>query len=261
MKGTKRSLQTICPVFSTTVSSNADANNLNNWTGTDPDTGNSITLGTYCLDNNCCSGTDACSNWNTSSTYEICPNSCDGIRSCRAIARDSSSATVKVGSDACKGYHACITIARDSSSATVEVQMNACDGDNACSNIALKGTGSATVEVQMNACKGLHACRAIARDSLSATVEIQMNACDGVVACQDICKFSTYVANVLVETSECVGTSECENCGRDSDFTGIFDTNQSCCDVVTGEDAFLDSACHESMMPSGKKHTETSKHN
>ena len=234
MKGTKRSLQA-CPVFS--YDGSGGVNNLNNWTGND--NGSSTTLKNYCMANNCCglSSTtptaNACKNWNTSSsTYEICPNSCNGDESCLAIARFANGSTVKIGSDACKGIQTCIGIAKNSSSATVEVQMNACDGDNACSNIALEGTGSATVEVQMNACDGSQACKFIRRDS-------------------------TAEANVLIEASECATASECQNCGRDSDFTGIFDANQSCCDVVnTGENNnFLDTACHESNVPSGKKQT------
>ena len=266
MKGTKRSLQSACPTFSKTAA--GGVNNLENWTGTD--NGGSLTLKQYCMANLCCglSSTtltaDACSNWNDQSTYEICPNSCNGDASCRAIAKNANGSTVKIGNNACTGIQTCVAIARDKSSATVEVQMNACDGNYACSNIALIGNDSATVEIQMNACDGINACRTIARESSSATVEVQLNACIGNDACNSIRRESDAEANVLIKASECGSAGQCQNCGKNSDFTGIFDANQSCCDVVNTDEStagFLDTACHESMMPSGKKKTETSNHN
>lgn len=206
MNGVKRSLQTACgPEFTFTT---GNKNDLSNWEGLD--NGATTTLSSYCVDHNCCgqgasSGTNACRDWNSSSSYEICPNSCNGDNSCRNIASSSNTSTISI-------------------------ETGACNGVDSCTGIAQFAADGSTVKVETLACQGVNACTNIKGDS-------------------------NVVANVLVEASQCITANACENCGSDSTFTGVFNADPVCCDVVQGETNgnFLDIACNEALSGEYKK--------
>lgn len=175
-------------------------------------TGTQNEVNTYCADTGeddpnrlCCSGNDACSNWDVNAIATVCPGSCNFAGDCRQLAdgviidinscnsnssdpNDSSCANIEgsIGSESCNGPRAC------SSSTASYIRCESCNGEGACRDVSGSiGLGSCNAQVACNAaavvggssCNALNACSS--SDIIGDGACNSTSACDGAICAGD----------------------------------------------------------------------------
>ena len=159
----------------------------------------------------CCSGTDACSNWDVNAIATVCPGSCNFAGDCRGLAdgvivdvnscnsnstniNDASCTNIEgsIGSNSCNGFRAC------SGSTASYVRCESCNGQGACRNVS--------GPVGLGSCNGQSACfgAAIVGD----------NSCNEFSACNNVAEIvgdNSCNGNQACSSSSIIGNGACND--------------------------------------------------
>jgi len=126
------------------------------------------TLSNWCSSHSCCQEPNACANWSSVATYEVCENSCNGVAVCNNVASSATSngASIKFDLGSCDGNSSCLSLARYAPNLqTLIVGNNACTENTACYYAATNASSLKQLIIADDQCKSSNGCNQCGADS------------------------------------------------------------------------------------------------